>query len=669
MKSIYIYKITIFILLLNSCVDRTDVSNKIFNTKTLDSLDKSSKLKILDSILFINQSVIDTSNLNLLFDLSTEYYFLNESKKSLLATQKALEIAKENNDSLKIAKSYYYIGDCYENNLKDSAYYYYLKAEKLYFSLQNYEKVARMQFNKGYILFFEGNYTECEVELIKSLNNLNKSKNNELKYYLYNLLGICQEKLEDHDAALKYHQLALKEISELKRNNNNDKKISSYYYSSIINICNVYDAQKKFNKSISELNDLITEIERSQFSREYHKALNNLAYSKMKSGDFNNVENMLNTCLDFATNENNKTEILYTKINLGEYYLLTKDTVQAIEMLKNSLEIANQIESNNEQLKTLKLLAEADIENSAVYKGKYITIADELAKKQLTNRNKYARIEYETSRIEDENKMLSEKNLRLITSGTILGFLTVVFFFYRYQKTQKREYLLVKLKKEAEEQMFDLVNKQQLKVTLAKEEEQNRIAKELHDNIMNKIYAVRLNLGHLNEKNDQESQKKRMQHIEELQNLEKEIRQISHNLKIDEFHEYIDFTDLIEELIETENNIGTTKFELNIDKKIDWTQIPTLVKVNLYRILQETLTNVVKYANASLCSIEINQNNNEILIKIHDDGIGFNINETKKGIGMKNIFERVKEIDGKINLKSNAHEGTEYNISLKINTI
>lgn len=653
---------------MNSCVDRTDVSNKIFNTKTLDSLDKSSKLKILDSILYINQSVNDTSNLNLLFDLSTEYYFLNESKKSLLATQKALEIAKENNDSLKIAKSYYYIGDCYENNLKDSAYYYYLKAEKLYFSLQNYEKVARMQFNKGYILFFEGNYTECEVELIKSLNNLNKSKNNELKYYLYNLLGICQEKLEDHDAALKYHQLALKEISELKRNNSNDKKISSYYYSSIINICNVYDAQKKFNKSISELNDLITEIEKSQFSREYHKALNNLAYSKMKSGDFNNVENMLNTCLDFATNENNKTEILYTKINLGEYYLLTKDNVQAIEMLKNSLEIANQIESNNEQLKTLKLLAEADIENSAVYKGKYITIADELAKKQLTNRNKYARIEYETSRIEDENKMLSEKNLRLITSGTILGFLTVVFFFYRYQKTQKREYLLVKLKKEAEEQMFDLVNKQQLKVTLAKEEEQNRIAKELHDNIMNKIYAVRLNLGHLNEKNDQESQKKRMQHIEELQNLEKEIRQISHNLKIDEFHEYIDFTDLIEELIETENNIYTTKFELNIDKKIDWTQIPTLVKVNLYRILQETLTNVVKYANASLCSIEINQNNNEILIKIHDDGIGFNINETKKGIGMKNIFERVKEIDGKINLKSNAHEGTEYNISLKINT-
>ena len=39
-------------------------------------------------------------------------------------------------------------------------------------------------------------------------------------------------------------------------------------------------------------------------------------------------------------------------------------------------------------------------------------------------------------------------------------------------------------------------------------------------------------------------------------------------------------------------------------------------------------------------------------ITIHDNGIGFNINETKKGIGLKNIFERVKELNGKIELKS-----------------
>ena len=53
-------------------------------------------------------------------------------------------------------------------------------------------------------------------------------------------------------------------------------------------------------------------------------------------------------------------------------------------------------------------------------------------------------------------------------------------------------------------------------------------------------------------------------------------------------------------------------------------------------------------------------------ITIHDNGIRFNINDTKKGIGLKNIFERVKELNGKIELKSDEKTGTLYKIQLKI---
>jgi signal transduction histidine kinase len=641
--------------------------NEVFKFEKLQGLDKENKLRILDSLSNnIQTKDTDSLALNLLLDLSTEYYYLNERKKSLQVTLQALEIANKINDSLKVAKSYYYIGDSYENNLKDSAYYYYLKAEKLYFNLQQIEKVARMQFNKGYILFFEGNYTECEVELIKALNNLKESKNSELKYYVLNLLGICQEKLEDYEAALKYHELALKEVEKLKRKNSDDRKISTYYFSTIINICNIYDSKNEYEKSIFTLNKLILEIPKDRFPREHFKAINNLAYSKMKLGDLKNVESLLQSSLDFAEKENNKTEILYTKLNLGEFYLINKDTAKAIEYLNESFTEASTLESNKEILRALKLLAIADKKNSSVYKGKYIVISDELAKKQLTNRNKYARIEYETTRIENENKILSEKNLRLITGGTILSFLTIIFFFYRHNLAQKREYMLVKLKKEAEEQMFNLVNKQHLKVTQARENEQNRIAKELHDNIMNKIYAIRLQLGILNQKTDDESSQKRMQNINELQNLELEIRQISHNLKVDELHKKVGFHELLVELIQTENRIGKTKFELKTDTEINWNGIPTLLKVNLYRILQETLTNVVKYAQAQNCIITITKEVNGIQITIHDNGIGFNVNETKKGIGMKNIFERVKELNGKIELKSDKKSGTQYKISLKI---
>ena len=667
MKAYILLFLSLFIFFLSCQKDTNDSLEKSINFEKLKTLDRQSRIRILDSLKSsIQSNQKDTVSLKLLFDLSTEYYYLNESKKSLQVTLQALDIATKNNDSLKIAKAYYYIGDSYETNQKDSAYYFYLKAEKLYFGLQDFEKIARMQFNKGYILFFEGNYTECEVELIKALNNLKESKNSELKYYVLNLLGICQEKLEDYEAALKYHNLALEEISFLRKNRLNEKKYSTFYFTTIINICNIYDSKNEYEKSIFTLNKLILEIPKDRFPREHFKAINNLAYSKMKLGDLKNVESLLQSSLDFAEKENNKTEILYTKLNLGEFYLINKDTAKAIEYLNESFTAASTLESNKEILRALKLLAIADKKNSSVYKGKYIVISDELAKKQLTNRNKYARIEYETTRIENENKILSEKNLRLITGGTILSFLTIIFFFYRHNLAQKREYILVKLKKEAEEQMFNLVNKQHLKVTQARENEQNRIAKELHDNIMNKIYAIRLQLGILNQKTDEESSQKRMQNINELQNLELEIRQISHNLKVDELHKKVGFHELLVELIQTENRIGKTKFELKTDTEINWNGIPTLLKVNLYRILQETLTNVVKYAQAQNCIITITKEVNGIQITIHDNGIGFNVNETKKGIGMKNIFERVKELDGKIELKSDKKSGTQYKISLKI---
>jgi signal transduction histidine kinase len=667
LKAYILLFLSSFIFFLSCQKDTNDSLEKSIDFEKLKTLDRQSRIRILDSLKnSIQPNQKDTVTLELLLDLSTEYYYLNESKKSFQVTLQALDIATKNNDSLKIAKAYYYIGDSYETNQKDSAYYFYLKAEKLYFGLQDFEKIARMQFNKGYILFFEGNYTECEVELIKALNNLKESKNSELKYYVLNLLGICQENLQDYESSLKYHNLALEEISLLRKNRLNEKKFSTFYFTTIINICNIYDSKNEYEKSIFTLNKLILEIPKDRFPREYFKAINNLAYSKMKLGNLENVESQLQSSLDFAEKENNKTEILYIKLDLGEFYLINKDTAKAKEYLNESFTAASTLESNKEILRALKLLAIADKKNSSVYKGKYIVISDELAKKQLTNRNKYARIEYETTRIENENKILSEKNLRLITGGTILSFLTIIFFFYRHNLAQKREYMLVKLKKEAEEQMFNLVNKQHLKVTQARENEQNRIAKELHDNIMNKIYAIRLQLGILNQKTDEESFQKRMQNINELQNLELEIRQISHNLKVDELHKKVGFHELLVELIQTENRIGKTKFELKTDTEINWNGIPTLLKVNLYRILQETLTNVVKYAQAQNCIITITKEVNGIQITIHDNGIGFNVNETKKGIGMKNIFERVKELNGKIELKSDKKSGTQYKISLKI---
>jgi tetratricopeptide (TPR) repeat protein len=109
-----------------------------------------------------------------LFDLSTEYYYLNQYKKSLKVCKKALSKSILVKDTLGIAKSYYYMGDGYESINKDSAYYYYQKAEKMFRLIKKNEMVSRMLFNKAYILFNGGNYIESEIMVSKALKALYK---------------------------------------------------------------------------------------------------------------------------------------------------------------------------------------------------------------------------------------------------------------------------------------------------------------------------------------------------------------------------------------------------------------------------------------------------------------------------------------------------------------
>ena len=176
---LYIYekklKITVSILLsilLYSCSKREELNmtSAIFTTKEYEIQNQNNKIVFLDSLSKdIEELPTDSTSINFLFDLSTEYYFLNENSKSLKITINALKRSNKISDTISIAKAYNYIGDAYEQEHKDSAYFYYQKAEKLYQLLGNDELRAKMLFNKGYILFYEGNYTESEIQLSNAL--------------------------------------------------------------------------------------------------------------------------------------------------------------------------------------------------------------------------------------------------------------------------------------------------------------------------------------------------------------------------------------------------------------------------------------------------------------------------------------------------------------------
>jgi signal transduction histidine kinase len=650
----------------NICVLNSNLFQRDVYKKSKTEL----KIQYLDSLEGITNEVHNDSILrSFLFDLSNEYYYQNQNKKSFTVCKKILSLSKTSRDTFSIAKAYSYIGDTYQISKKDSAYYYYRKSEKLYRTLNNSDYVGKMLFKKAYILFFEGNYIESEAEVSNALLYLKNGKDPEMLYTAYSLLGMNFEKLEEYQNALKYQFLAKNILKDIKGRNSNLEKIYIYGVVSSINISNIYEKTLQFDKSIQVLQGLLVPGLKEKWIQGYVTIIGNLGYSKMKSGSIKGVEKLFIEALSISKKNGTDANVIYKLLNLGEYYSIIKDNVRSKSYLKQSLQLAEKLKMGEETKKSLQLLSQIDKQNAAEYNKRYIVINDSLAKAQRINRNKYARIKYETSVMEDENKILSDKNTYIFIGALVSVFALALIIVYRYIKSQKREIEFTKAQQKAEEEIFDLLKEYQLKLCVAKELEQNRISKELHDNVMNKLYGARMQLGILNNSDVKEIKEKRLIYVDLLQEIEQEIRGISHDLQSDIIDNQFDYIPLLSNLIQLHNEIGATFFTVEVDSKIDWDSIDSLVKITIFRIVQESLLNVTKHAKAKLCMVSVLLEANHLILMIKDDGIGFDVNSTKQGIGLNNIQERVKTIKATLEISSTFKKGTSIRLNVKIGSL
>lgn len=639
-----------------------------FDTEYFNKISGTEKERYLDSLVSdLKHQKNDSAVRNLYLKAGEEYYYLNNIKKSHSSSLTALKLSREENDSSRIAKSLYFIGDCYESTQKDSAYYFYLQAQKIYLKIHDYSKLGQMYFNKAYVLFYDGNYVECEVELTKGLEYLKDSNNIKLLYSCNTLMGNCLEKLFMYDQALKYHQLALRNLKAMKKNNTDSDEVNNFNISSVINICNLYDLKGDYSKSIMELKPLLTKDLRKNWPRFYAIVLSNLAYSKMKNKEYKNVESMFLESLKIVDSLGYTSDVMYKKIHLGEFYLTQKDSLKSLKTLQEAYTVSIKLKNTNETLNTLKLLTRIDSRKRLFYANQYIAISDSINSIQSRTKNKYARIEYETVKVEDENKVLTKKNFYILIFSFALFLALSAISVAIYLKYKNKELRFVKQQQSDSDEIYQLLSEQQNKINAAKEEEKNKIAKELHDGVMNKVYGVRMNLGFFNSKTDEKTIEKRKQYIFELQNIENEIRTISHDLNQDSFLESNDFNTLLSNLIKSQNEISKTEFNYFVDERFEWEQVQNIYKINFYRIIQEALLNIHKYAKALKVDVKIDLIDKDVLqLSIIDDGAGFDINTAKRGIGLSNIKERTNSLKGNFEVKSKPGEGTEIIVTFTI---
>ena len=195
------------------------------------------------------------------------------------------------------------------------------------------------------------------------------------------------------------------------------------------------------------------------------------------------------------------------------------------------------------------------------------------------------------------------------------------------------------------------------------ENEKYFIGRELHDNVAQLLVGTKLALSQIKGSNPKEAQmlKETKQYLDDSI---MELRYLSHNLAPASFKSD-NFIQTIDGLLKTINKEGRFKITKSYDH-IDQTKISSEIKLNLYRILQEQLQNIIKHAEAS--AIEINLRLDDHCIKLHigDDGVGFDTSKPKEGIGIQNIITRTESFSGVFNLRSSPGKGCELLIEIPV---
>ncbi|WP_431241335.1 sensor histidine kinase [Flavobacterium sp. P21] len=302
-----------------------------------------------------------------------------------------------------------------------------------------------------------------------------------------------------------------------------------------------------------------------------------------------------------------------------------------------------------------------------MYANRYIEMRDSIEKIKIISSNRYARIEYETQSIEDENKVLTRKNFYILIFSFSLFLVLSAISLYIYLRSRNKELRFVKQRQSDSDEIFQLLSEQNEKINRAKDEEKNKIARELHDGVMNKIYSIRMNLGFFNAKVDEKTIEKRKEYIFELQNVENEIRAISHDLSQESFLENSDFNTLLSNLVDKQKEVNDIEFHYVIDEGFNWDAVSNIHKINIYRIIQEGILNIHKYSNASEAVIKIEMIGNKSLkLSIKDNGKGFDVATEKKGIGLNNIKERTNSLKGHFEILSKRRKGTQLTILFDI---
>jgi two-component system sensor histidine kinase DegS len=213
------------------------------------------------------------------------------------------------------------------------------------------------------------------------------------------------------------------------------------------------------------------------------------------------------------------------------------------------------------------------------------------------------------------------------------------------------------------------------KIIKAQEKERKKIANEVHDGPAQSLANVVMQMDIL-EKIIKKSPETALKEIEEMRSIIKsslgEVRKFIFDLRPMTLDD-LGLIPTIKRFIENFKKRRTHSIFINLEIKGIQYRLSQDIETCFFRILQESLNNVIKHSKAESVKICVYFTKTILIMIIHDNGIGFDVENisrsysTRESLGLVSMMERAELIDADLSIESAANEGTKVTLSLKVN--
>ena len=609
------------------------------------------------------------------FDDSTRVHAMNTyvSEKLLYSdTDSAIELlslvrsfSEEKNFTQGVAAAQRTLGMAfYVKGNYPSALTSYWNALALFQSLDSKLEVAKTQTNIGLIFQNLGQYSKAIQYYDSSLRVFNRYEDYPALSKVYTNLGNIHMRLGQYQKSEEYHA---KSLAIDKRVENKKGQASSYGNIGLLHLFqgNLDTAHLLFEKCMKifeEIDDL----------RAVAGTYSNFAKIYQRKGDNEKALEYFKISLKQYEEIGDSRGIIFANYEMYQVLNKLNRHQEAIERCELSQQMAKEMSSVSRQRDACLCLYETHKEigqfNQALA---YLEVLNGLEDSMALHEGdkKIQALEFEQTMYRDSMEQVAHNQLKeieyhtslrskTVTKNVALGSAIVLIFlswgiYNRYQRAQTQ-------KKLSDERVDRLLKEEELKVMDAliegRDSERKRISADLHDELGSKVSALRYTWASIYEKHNSTDDKSvgfdaMDKLVDQLAVLVKDFvrRQSSSNAANFGIKNSLDE---LRDLIQVSHKIELNSFiqeSINVKKQTE---------LELYKIILELVSNAIKYAQASYINIHLSHQDNELVMIVEDDGLGFEQNRVKLGMGLKNIGMRARRIGGEVEIDSQPGKGT-----------